>query len=492
VVGNPGEMREEQGLSLRDTLSMFYRRMRLFKAIVIILPLGTLIACLAVDPVYESTAKVLVTAKRETSSLLQVPREQAAQMSFNLNVDETDLNSEMELLGSPELWMRTVRKLGIASFKRKQTSAIREYLKPIKQSLRELLGRKKPQTADKSAEVQKLAESLIKQFKAIPAVKSKVIDLSFKYPDAIMAQKILATLLELYIPYHVEMYSLPGAQRFFSGQVDLYKEKFDKADRELVEFKRKWGLALTDRQMTELITAIKQIEDSLVEVNANLSQYQVMLASVKKGSMPSGQLTAGGQRTGESTFINVLSTQLLRAVQKQWQTAELYRPDSRDYRATQDMVKSLSTRFLQALQGEMDILAAKKASLEQSLKGKQQQLELLQQKSDEARRMQLDVTVAKERYVQYMAKEEEARLENMKGGTQLRDVSVVGKPLTPADPVFPKTTLFVLGALLLAIPVGIGAVLISRFLDHTFDNPRTMEAQTGYPVLASFAKIKSV
>ena len=155
------------------------------------------------------------------------------------------------------------------------------------------------------------------------------------------------------------------------------------------------------------------------------------------------------------------------------------------------MVKSLSTRFLQALRGEMDILAAKKASLEQSLKEKQQQLELLQQRSDEARRMQLGVTVAKERYVQYMAKEEEARLENMKGGTQLRDVSVVGKPLTPVEPVFPKTVLFVLGAFLLAIPVAIGVVLTAQFLDHTFDNPRTMEAQTGYPVLASFARIKN-
>lgn len=482
-------MREAQGLSLRDTLSMFYRRIRLFKAIVIALPLGTLVACLVVDPVYESTAKVLVTAKRETSSLLQYPKEAGAQMSFSLNVDETDLNSEMELLRSPDLWMRTVQKLGVATFKREESGIVSGELKQLKNTVRELLGRKGPKTGDESAEVQKIAESLIKKFKATPAVKSKVIDLSFRYPDAVMSQKILATLLDLYIPYHLEMYSLPGAEKFFARQVDLYKQKYEKADQELVEFKQKWGLSLTERQMTELITAIKQIEDSLVEVNANLSQYQVMLESAKRGSMPAGQLTGGGQRSGESTFINVLSSQLLRALQKQWQTAEMYKVDSRDYKATQDMVNSLTNRFVQALQGEMDILAAKKGSLEQSLKNKEEQLEVLQQKSDEARRMQLEVTVAKERYVQYMAKEEEARLENMKGGTQLRDVSVVGKPLTPAEPVFPKTMLFVLGAIFLAIPVGIGAILTAQFLDHTFDNPRTLEAQTGYPLLASIGKV---
>ncbi|MBI4963104.1 MAG: hypothetical protein HY913_07505 [Desulfomonile tiedjei] len=491
MVVNPGETREEQAVSLRDTLSMFYRRIRLFKAIVIVLPLGTLVACLVMDPVYESTAKVLVTAKRETSSLLQYPKEQGAQMSFNLNVDETDLNSEMELLKSPDLWMRTVNKLGVAAFKHEDSGIVGGELRKLKKTVRELLGLTKSQIGDsqgESPEVQKIAEGLIKKFKATPAIKSKIIDLSFRYSDPVMGQKILATLLDLYIPYHLEVYSLPGAEQFFAGQADLYKQKYENADRELVEFKQKWGLSLTERQMAELITAIKQIDDALVEVNASLSQYEVMLASAKKGVLPSGQITGGGQRSGESTFINVLSTQLLRAAQKEWQTAEIYQPGTRDYQVTADMVRSLTKRFREALQGEMDIVAAKKKSLEESLKEKAQQLELLQQKSDEARRMQLEVTVAKERYVQYMAKEEEARLENMKGGTQLRDVAVVGKPLTPAVPVFPKTLLFVLGAFFLAIPVGIAVILTAHFLDHTFDNPRTLAAHTGYPVLASIGK----
>jgi len=491
VVGNAGEMRGDQGLSLRDTLSMFYRRIHLFKAIVLVLPLGTLIACLAVNPVYESTAKVLITSKRETSSLLQYPKEMGAQMSFSLNIDETDLNSEMELLRSPDLWMRTVSKLGVEAFKREEDGIIRGQLRQLKRTVRELLGRGRPETEDESAAVQKIAEGLLKNFKATPALKSKVLDLSFKYPDQVMVQKILATMLNLYIPYHIEVYSLPGAESFFAGQVDFYKQKYEKADRELVDFKQKWGLSLTERQMAELISSIKQIEDSLVEVNANMSQYQVMLASLKKGVMPSGQLQTGGQRNGETTYLNVLSSQLLRAVQKQWQTAEIYLADSRDYQVTTDMVRGLTKRFTEALQGETDIVTAKKMSLEKSLKEKQEQLELVQRKSDEARRMQLEVTIAKERYVQYMAKEEEARLENMKGGTQLRDVSIVGRPLTPEEPVFPKTFLFVLGAFLLAIPVGIGAILTAHFLDHTFDNPRALEAQTGYPVLASIGKTQT-
>jgi uncharacterized protein involved in exopolysaccharide biosynthesis len=189
-----------------------------------------------------------------------------------------------------------------------------------------------------------------------------------------------------------------------------------------------------------------------------------MLASVKKGYFLSGQLTAGTQRGGEYTYINIVSSQLLRAVQKQWQTAEVYQTESRDYRATADMVRDLTKKFQEALQGELEVIEAKKMSFEQSLKEKEEQLELLEEKSEEARRMQLDATVAKERYLQDLSEEEEARLENLKGGTQVRDVSVMGKPLTPAEPIFPKTFLFC-GAFF-CDSVGMGAILTAHFLDH--------------------------
>jgi uncharacterized protein involved in exopolysaccharide biosynthesis len=487
-------MGEDLGLSLRDTLSLFFRRVYLLYVVVVALPLGVLITCMLVKPVYESTAKVIVTAKRETSALLQYPREMAPQMSFNLNVDETDLNSEMELLRSPELWIRTVKKLGVKTFKTGKTGMIKGWLKHVNEMLGRPLSRKKLQTSAaerESAEIQQIAEGLIKDLKITAVVKSKVLDLSFKYSDPVMAQKILATALALYIPYHMEVYALPGAQKFFSGQSDLYKRKYEEADRDLAEFKKKWGLSLAERQKTELITFIKQIQDALVYVNSDQSQYKIMLAAVKKGYLPSGQLAAGVQRGSENTFINIVSSQLLRAVQKQWQTAEAYQPGSRDYRATADMVTDLTKKYAEALQGELNVVEAKKMSLEQSLKEKEEQLALLEEKSEEARRKQLDVSVAKERYLRYMSKEEEARLENLKGGSQVRDVSVVGKPLTPADPVFPKTFLFVLGAFFLAIPVGMGAILTAHFLDHTFDNPRTLGAHTGYPVLASLGKVQT-
>jgi len=88
-----------------------------------------------------------------------------------------------------------------------------------------------------------------------------------------------------------------------------------------------------------------------VEVNSNLSQYQIMLASVKKGSLPSGPTHSRTQSGSENTFINIVSSQHSAAVQKQWQTAEIYQPGSRDYQASADIGQRPDKTFGEALQG---------------------------------------------------------------------------------------------------------------------------------------------
>ncbi len=486
-------MKQDQGLSVRDALNTLYRRIHILKFVMIALPLAVLVACFIVEPAYEVTGNILVTAKRENTALLQAPGDQRTTNILNMNVDETDLNSEMALMTSPELWISTVKKLGLPFFHKGQTGILHGWVARIKQTLSEVLSMDgntaSSEAAAEAVQVQELAKSLSRDLKVTPAPKSKVINLSFVYSDPVMAQKILATLIELYIPYHFEAYRLPGAQGFFAGQGDLYRKKYETAEKELADFKRAWGISFAERQKTELIVFIKQIEDSLVEVSSNIGQYENMLASLKNDVIPTGQLAPGLQRGGENTVISVIATQLLRAKQKQVQLAELFSPDSRDYISGEDMVKDLTQKFQAALQSEMRVLQAKRVSLEGSLKEKQKELQQVEEKSEEARRLQLEVSIAKERYLQYVSKEEEARLANLEGGNRLVSVSVVGRPLVPSSPTFPRTGLFVLVSFILAILIGIGAILVANFFDHTFDNPREVESGTGYPVLADLGRL---
>ncbi len=479
-------------MSLRDTLNIIYRRIFVLKFVLVALPLGTLLVCYLVTPLYESTAKVIVTAKKETATLLQGPTDTGSSAFINLNVDETDLNSESELLRSLELWMRTVQKLGLSYFDRQEKGLLDSWKADISKTVKSWVGTSTADAGTKSSDavaVRTVAKSLLGDFKVTPAPKSKILDLTFRYSDPNMARKILATHLDMYIPYHLEVYSLPNAQGFFSGQGEIYKKKLDEAEAALNAFKRKWGISFAERQKTESIAQIKQMQDSLVELQSNLSQYDEMQTALKEGMLPTGQLSPSMQRGTENTVINVIVTQLLRAKQRRMKIADAYSADSREARNALEMEEALRKQLQDAVNNEVAIIKAKRVSLRESLKQEQAKLKDLEGKAEEARSLQLAANLAKERYLQYVAKEEEARLENLKGGNKLVSVRVVSKPFKPTAPYFPKTLLYVIGAFVAAFPLGLGLILLANFFDHTFYDQQEVEAETGYRVLATVGRI---
>jgi uncharacterized protein involved in exopolysaccharide biosynthesis len=472
---------EKGNITLRDFLAVVFRRLPILIIFILLIPLAVYGFCKISPPVYQTAAKVIVTAKKENTGLLVGAKESGSSAYINLNVDETDLNSEMEILLSMDLWKETVEKLGLDFFKSpKGAWGTRASLATGSRMDRETI---------KETRIREIAQRLIGLTEITSIAKSKVLDISFEYHDAKKAKHILNTHLDTYIPYHLTVYSNPGAQGFFSGQGQEYKTKYEKAEKELIRFKKKWGISEPEKQKTEMIALIGNLEDSLIDVTSNLNQYENMLESLEEDIIPTGQLATSVKRGNENTVITVIATQLLQAQQNRARAEKRYSRQSRDFKAADDSVKQLIERFKDSLQGEVDVLQAKQSSLTNSLKEVKEQLLILEEKSEEAKRLELAATIAKERYLKYVSKEEEARLENLMRGNKLVNVNILSRPFLPMDPVFPKTKLFTLASLLISIPLGLGVVFTLNFIDHTFDNPEELQEVTGYPTLASLKKI---
>ncbi|MDQ1239992.1 MAG: Wzz protein [Thermodesulfobacteriota bacterium] len=286
-------MEKDQEFTVRDLANIIYRRIWILRLVMILFPLGVLIACLLATRVYETTAKVVITAKQVSQSLMASPTGPGPAQVMNLNVDEMDLNTEMEILRSLDLWEQTVRALGPELLKPSSPGI----LSSLGKAVGDLFGDSTPQQidqaeqADKTQRVKNVAKSLIANFEAIPTPKSKVLDLSLRYPDPNMVQRILNTLLEKYIPYHLAVYSVPGVESFLADQLKEAKQAHEKANNDLTEFRKRWNLALPDRQKAEIITMMKTLDDALIEANSNLKQIEEMLNIVRAGGAVSGQLS---------------------------------------------------------------------------------------------------------------------------------------------------------------------------------------------------------
>lgn len=487
-------MTDEQKFTIRDVLNIFFRRIKWLYIIVPLVTLSVIIGCLLVSPVFETAGKVVLTGKRDNSSLLNVTGGVSGPSQIlNLNVDEIDINTEMEILYSLDLWIKTVEKLGADFFKQQPKGVLGALSNELRQSLSFSFGSQPQQSvtleeAQKDA-VLKTAQGLLGAFKVTPTAKSKVLDLSFKYVDNVMATKILTTLLEVYIPYHMKIYSVPGAEVFFTEQLEASKEIYEKADRELTEFKKKWNLALPEKQKQDLIEIIKQLDEAISTAEQNSNQFKTMMTLMSEGVVPSGQLAPGPLRGNENTVINVAAVQLMQAEQRRLQTAEMFTLESRDYRAAAEQLSEVIKRFEGLLLSEMTLLDSKKVSMEKNRQDRINELHEILVRSEEARARQLEVTLAKEQYLQFVAKSEAARLSNIEAQHQLVNVKVLAQPVVPMVPIFPRTGLFVFAGFLFAIFLSVGLIFIANFFDFTFENPHDLEAVTGYKVLATFGNV---
>jgi len=486
-------MNEEHDFTVRDLLNIIYRRIWILKVVVILFPLSVLIACLLMTPSYETAGKIVVTAKKDTTSLLTGTPGTGPSQIVNLNVEEMDLNTEMEILRSLDLWAETVKALAPELLREASPGLFPR----LNQEIGSLFGEASPApgstpsaAGDQNDRIRNVAKSLLANFNAIPTPKSKVIDVSLRYPDPIMVQKILTTLLDKYIPYHLKVYSLPQAELFFAEQVKETKENYDRASQELTEFRKRWNLSLPERQKQELISMMKSVDDALLDASSNLSQYGKMMDIMKSGGMASGQLSPSMQRGGENTVINVMAVQLLQAEQKQLQVGEIFTAESRDYRAASDQARDLANKFKDVLAGELAILQTKKTTLENNKKSMLEEMRLLLAKTEDARVLQLHETIAKEQYLQMVNRAQAARMDNVENRQKLVDVKILARPFVPTVPVFPKTGLFFLAALIFSVPLALGIIFTAHFFDYTFDSPGALEKSTGFRVLATLGKLK--
>lgn len=486
-------MKEMEGFTPRDILNAVFRRINILKIMVVLLPLATLAASFLVPPVYESSAKILVAAKQESANLLLLPKEAGTNPILSLNVDEMDLNSEMELLLSPDLWVRTVKELGLKFFEKRKGSFVGKWWADFKQAVKDQIrffaSSKTGDAAEDADEITLTARKLLSDCSIVPVSKSKVLDVKFRYDDPVKAEKILSTHLALYIPYHVEVYSLPEVQKLFRGQEGEFRRKMEDATERLQAFKKEWDISSPAKQKEEVLSQIKGLQDTLIEINADVTQYENMLSSLKKDVIPTGQLTETMGRAKENTVISVVASQLLQALQKRLEVNIKFAKDSPDYVAADDLVRSLTNRFRDTLIVQLQNLRAKQESLEKSLKQKQDQLTLIDEKAQELVNLELEATIAKNRYVKYAGKEDDARLEGILRAQQVVNVRIVSRPSLPIDPIFPKKGLLVLGAFILSFPLGLGMILVANFFDHTFHSPQQVEAATGCKVLVSLRRL---
>ena len=488
-------------------LEVAFRRRELVSRVTLGVFGAILLLSLAWPPIYQATATVLVQDNRAQFLVSPtLPSAATNQPAVMVNpVSEEDLNSEQTLLTGRALIEQTLAELPSphADLWAGRLRMLRDLMQLPAVGYRALHDAPEPDP------IQRQAMAAQSSLSAWVVKRSNLLQLSFRSHDPRWAQRFVAALLNHYLDYHARLSQDPQAERFFQTQATLLQQRLSLAEQHLHAIEMQTGISNLSEQKQALLNDLENFQAGMRRNQAELAAAHERVASLQE------QLNANPQRvTKETKVVQNLALQSIKpqVLALQTQRAELltrYRPDSERIRDIDAQLKAAQAILTHENHTEIeesstdinpawetidsDLAQAKVAAA--TLQASQQDMvqEITRYRSElsaltgdessfeEATR---EVDVAKEAYLSYVRKSEEARAAGALNQSRILNVSIAEPPALPLRPLFPNLPLNLAVGALLGLGLGLGAAWWEEERDARIHTLAAIQRASGLPTVA--------
>jgi uncharacterized protein involved in exopolysaccharide biosynthesis len=490
------------------TEMIFRRRITVLEVCAVVFALVVL-GTLLWPPIYQGTAKIFV---RDNRAELLVSPGLAASTPQNPAVvanpvNEEDLNSEMELLTSTYIIKRAIADLTPPVHHSGITA-------PMLNGVNYVLGlpgagyRAMHDTPHLDAHdawaielEQHLSASIIK--------KSDILEVNFRSHDPAWSKQFLDLLMGAYLDYHAHISHDPAAEQFFNQQAKLLQAQLEGAEEQLRLFQIKSGITSVDDQRSGLVDRLDQLQLQLGKNQADLAFNEQQAISFKELLDQTPARLSKETRQVQNMALAQLKPQVMQLRAERAELATRYQPDSERIRQidaklaaaqkileTEDHleVSERSTDInpiwvtidsnLSQSKAQVSALKASQASISEQVATTRAQLTEMASSVVVLDRLQRSVQNAKDAYLSYVRKSEEARAAEALNRSRILNVSVAQPATAPLRPVFPNVPLNTAVGLILGLVLGIGVAYREEENDSKIYSSATIFEVAGLDTVA--------
>ena len=473
-------------LSLKSLVAVLFRR----KALLIGLFAGVFgvvaLVTFLMPRQYESSMKFLV--KNERADLVVSPDARNGGQPRG-DVNETEVNSEIELLTSTDLLAKVVRTCKLYE----QTGAV------------QAAGTPSPRAFEKA--VRKLESDL----KITPVRKANIIQVTYSAASPELAASVLKELSTAYLDLHLSIHRSAGTTEFFQHQASQYEAQLRDAENRLSQFRRDNDITsiveqkdLTLRKAMDSDTALREADAGLAETASHVRELRKQVAAQDRRIITQSRVLPN------QYSVERLNTMLAELENRRTQALMKFRSDDRvvteleqeitNTRAALDRAAKLVSveqstdvnPLRNAFEGDLARaelqeagLKARRTSLARSLGAYRARLAQLEGASIVHETLQRSVKESEENYTLYARKQEEARIADSLDQQKISNVAIAEFPVAQHLPAKPNVLLNLALGVLLAGFVSLGAVFGAEYSNSAFHTPAELETATGVPVLAT-------
>jgi succinoglycan biosynthesis transport protein ExoP len=502
---------DEGSFSLRDLLTIVFKRRRLILSFFLGTVVVTTLATFLAHPTYEATAAILI---KKASAEVPLVAKESSQLIIS-QVTEEDLNSEMTILKSRQAIEDTLRALGVNESWRHEGP-----LQRARNAVAGALG------VPRLAYFDEMVLALEKQVEVSPIRKSNVLKISYRHPNPEWATQVVRGLTERYITRRAEVYQSPQAVPFFEEEMRAAETRLKNAERALEAYSKKAGVSVlglsgdsqslaAEKEAT--LRRLAEFESQFGEAGVQVQQQTERVSSLEAQLAREPERLPSSQRLNQDPTTEELEKALVALQLRRDALAQDFTPENRQVRDIEDQIRTTQARLKEAeervasinrtelntvyqnlraqlLVARADLKGARARhdSLQNQIATYRRQLEELSQKGLTADGLRRETKAAEDSFMLYQKKHEEARISAAMDLQRIVNVSIAQPAQRPMTPVGGRAALKLLLGLLLGGIGGLGLAFAAEHLDHSFTTGRGLEARLGIPLLGTIPEHASI
>ncbi len=461
--------------------------------LIVLVALGSVVATYAglqfVSEQYISTAHLLVKLGRENVEL-PVTVEKGGLMSTGVRREE--INSEIQLITSRQLIEAVVDTMGLDAFKleppppvtwfQRAKRQLREVVKAVRAQVKEamILLNLKPRLSDRE-------EAVLLVLNTVTVEREKdsdVISIAARLPSGPLAEKVVDTLVKLYLDRRVDVRRDRGMSAFFDEQLDALRSKLTaldagkqqlRSDRRISGVSEERNLLLARLQSLYGEIAVDERELSLLSPNRPRATGARATSFVPVGNMPAMPAMPGASAPALSTSAPLssypnfeqLRSKVTELRLRQTDALQKFTADSETVVRIDREIVQIETTLRQAMQSQLAERRAVATSIEQrlaSLNNGEMELEVLER----------DRVLVNQNYQSYAKRREEARVSEALDLRRVSNIAVLNPADQPIEPVYPRKMLILGLALPFGLLAGLALALFLEYMNQTFRDERDL------------------
>jgi uncharacterized protein involved in exopolysaccharide biosynthesis len=344
-----------------------------------------------------------------------------------------------------------------------------------------------------------------------PVPDSNVIEVSMQGPDAAAATKLLNSLTTLYLRKHASLHAGGNnTAEFFSEQVAFHRARLDAATERLAAFQEKDNIVDIKDEMDMHLQKVASMHGALKDLSAEIESMAQEAAALQAQIKDQPDEVTRERQVIVNPEVTAMRTKLVDLERQRDELLQRYTPKSRfvmDKEAelttlrkaiqerepnvvggtlvSQNRLKDALVQQLLQKQASHEAAVAKRRAVAHEVKSYEARLNVLKDRTFDLGRLRGDFDLAREAYLMYEKKAEEARVSRAMDENNIANASIVQEAMQPVL-AQPRGLLTIAAASGMGgLVLGIAVAFMLEFFNLTVKDEQDVERFLQVPVLAT-------